>query len=614
MPRRRGTAIALAALLLALLCALLAFRPRPAPVARTASRPAHLPPPRFLPAPIRIPTGEVAQDADVPAGVEGRVVSAADGSPVGGAELTFAYADSSLGALTGPDGRFSFSPTDPGTYLLARVAAPGYRAFSTEWGDSPVAFTLRRGERIRGVVLALRPARSCPGTILDGAGAPVAGAQIHVWMPPTTAAASPEDQASDGKGGFEFPAIDGILVEARLQGAVVAREEVGYRALTSCSLRLRVRDPERDPGSIEGRVEGPDGRPVGGAMIEARATEWFRETVHSLARAQTGADGRFALAPLDDTRYDVAVTVQGRPAGSAEGVAVRTRDLLFRIAAAGALRGTVRDSRTGAPVTSFSLVLTAGSQRSVFTRYDAAGGFEVSDLPAGQYRAMAVGGGYAPSEVTPVAVRPGETTTVTFQLGRGSRVFGSVIDRQSRRPIVGAAVELEGRRAGAAALAPLSAAATTGADGRFQIDGAPPGRRSLFVSAAGHHGRILGGVDAAEGRDVGPVVVDLMPLAPGQLPRVEMVGIGSSLGLASDGLVIRQVMPGTPAADGGLVAGDVILEVDGTPLRGLAIEDAIQQIRGPEGSVVVLRVRRSGGGVQEISLTRRQVGIGTSRP
>src|SRR4051794_39956841 len=154
--RRKTVAVAVA--VVALLCGVLALRPHPAPVARTAARPARLPPPRFLPAPIRIPTGELSQDAAGAEGMEGRVVSAVDGAPIAGAELTFAYADSSLGAVTAGDGRFSFSPTDPGTYLLARVAAPGYLAFSTEWGDSPVAFTLRRGERIRGVVLALRPA------------------------------------------------------------------------------------------------------------------------------------------------------------------------------------------------------------------------------------------------------------------------------------------------------------------------------------------------------------------------------------------------------------------------------------------------------------------------
>jgi carboxyl-terminal processing protease len=91
------------------------------------------------------------------------------------------------------------------------------------------------------------------------------------------------------------------------------------------------------------------------------------------------------------------------------------------------------------------------------------------------------------------------------------------------------------------------------------------------------------------------------------------VGIGAVLSSAPDGLELRRVMPDTPAADAALAAGDVVLEIDGTVLKGMSIEDAIQRIRGPEGSVVTLRVRRAGGAVEEIPLTRRPVS-GPSRP
>lgn len=68
------------------------------------------PPIKLAPPPIQIPTGEGAGDADGPGSVEGRVVSALDGSAVPSAELTFAHGESSLSTQTGADGRFTFTP------------------------------------------------------------------------------------------------------------------------------------------------------------------------------------------------------------------------------------------------------------------------------------------------------------------------------------------------------------------------------------------------------------------------------------------------------------------------------------------------------------------------
>lgn len=213
--------------------------PAPGPVGRgpVVSRPV-----RLAPAPIQVPTGEVSRDPTGPGSVEGRVISTLDGSGVPAAELTFVHADALIAAHAGPDGRFTFTPARPGSYLLTRVAAPGYVAFSAGRGDSPVAFALRPRERIRGVLLALSPTRTCRGRVVDRSGAPTPRARLRVWMPPHLATAAPEDRETDEQGTFEFLAIDGVVLEAR-HAQAVARVEVGPRRSADCTVTLRLGPP-----------------------------------------------------------------------------------------------------------------------------------------------------------------------------------------------------------------------------------------------------------------------------------------------------------------------------------------------------------------------------------
>jgi C-terminal processing protease CtpA/Prc len=85
------------------------------------------------------------------------------------------------------------------------------------------------------------------------------------------------------------------------------------------------------------------------------------------------------------------------------------------------------------------------------------------------------------------------------------------------------------------------------------------------------------------------------------------VGIAAVLGMQPDGIIIRQVMPGGGAALAGIVPGDVILAVDGTGVEQMGFGDAVQLIRGPEGTVVVLTVKR-GQDTVTIPVTRKKLG------
>jgi carboxyl-terminal processing protease len=71
-------------------------------------------------------------------------------------------------------------------------------------------------------------------------------------------------------------------------------------------------------------------------------------------------------------------------------------------------------------------------------------------------------------------------------------------------------------------------------------------------------------------------------------------------------LRVVEVLPGSPALDAGLLADDVVISVDGTPLAGQTIDDAVRLIRGPRDSRVRLTIER-GGGSRELDITRRVI-------
>jgi len=72
-------------------------------------------------------------------------------------------------------------------------------------------------------------------------------------------------------------------------------------------------------------------------------------------------------------------------------------------------------------------------------------------------------------------------------------------------------------------------------------------------------------------------------------------GIGASVQLDELGrLVIAEPFIGRPAAEAGVLRGDVVLEVDGQSLRGLSLYESVALIRGEAGSTVVLTILREG--------------------
>ena len=67
-------------------------------------------------------------------------------------------------------------------------------------------------------------------------------------------------------------------------------------------------------------------------------------------------------------------------------------------------------------------------------------------------------------------------------------------------------------------------------------------------------------------------------------------GIGAYVGQEDGQFVIISPIRGSPADQAGIIAGDIVLEVDGTEITGMAEWEVISLIRGPAGSSVKLRI------------------------
>ncbi len=86
-------------------------------------------------------------------------------------------------------------------------------------------------------------------------------------------------------------------------------------------------------------------------------------------------------------------------------------------------------------------------------------------------------------------------------------------------------------------------------------------------------------------------------------------GIGVQIGVRDGKLLIIAPMEDTPGEKAGLMAEDEILEIDGKSTKGITVDKAADQIRGEEGTIVKLLIKRKNAPNKLYSVQRAKIDI-----
>jgi len=94
----------------------------------------------------------------------------------------------------------------------------------------------------------------------------------------------------------------------------------------------------------------------------------------------------------------------------------------------------------------------------------------------------------------------------------------------------------------------------------------------------------------------------------------EFDGIGAYVGVRDGQLTIIAPIPGSPAAEAGIRAGDIILEIDGVATDNLSLAEAVLKIRGAHGTSVRLLILHEGEPEpEEIEIIRGKIEVPSVR-
>ncbi|MEQ9453156.1 MAG: S41 family peptidase [Phycisphaeraceae bacterium] len=90
-------------------------------------------------------------------------------------------------------------------------------------------------------------------------------------------------------------------------------------------------------------------------------------------------------------------------------------------------------------------------------------------------------------------------------------------------------------------------------------------------------------------------------------------GIGAEVDMKEDRLRIVSPLEDSPAWKAGVLAGDMVLEIDGESTEGLSLRECVSRLKGLEGTDVTILVRHLSGEEAEITITRAVIKVATVR-
>jgi len=95
--------------------------------------------------------------------------------------------------------------------------------------------------------------------------------------------------------------------------------------------------------------------------------------------------------------------------------------------------------------------------------------------------------------------------------------------------------------------------------------------------------------------------------------RGEFGGLGIEVSMENGLVKVVSPIDDTPAARAGLKPGDLITHLDGDPVQGMTLPEAVEKMRGPVSSEIKLTIRREGRDPFDVKLTRATIKIQSVR-
>src|ERR1700732_3033218 len=96
-------------------------------------------------------------------------------------------------------------------------------------------------------------------------------------------------------------------------------------------------------------------------------------------------------------------------------------------------------------------------------------------------------------------------------------------------------------------------------------------------------------------------------------PRGECGELGIEVSMENGLVKVVSPIDDTPAARAGLKPGDLITHLDGEPVQGMTLPEAVEKMRGPVSSEIKLTIRREGRDPFDVKLTRATIKIQSVR-
>ena len=469
----------------------------------------------------------------------GKVVRAADGTPVEGAEVTAAsggWGWSEAMALTDAGGNFRLDGLEPGVYKA--------RAESDElMGRAEEQTILGLGETSAPVLVEAHPSLFVDGKIVTDAGKACEDGSLSL-----------KDHANSRDAWAQVEA-DGVV---RARGLLPGEFEVTIRCKGQIPAERYERVTLADKSLSGLRWEVAGGRAIRGLVVDAsgKAVEGVSVSANAKAdpskpRAQqtsawsqrTDGDGRFELGGLLAGEYEVTVSAWNPPRATPDKpipvslAADRdVDDMKIVLPASGELKGTVRDAQ-GRPVGKDVEVSLADGKRWNGIQVADDGSFRFESLAPGEYRVTANrkwepmrAPGTSDDDVQgeKVTIREGGVETVQLVVAGAAEKIAGVVRDEGGGPVADAFIEatIESDSATAAS----GGAARQGrwgsfwggtphlsdADGRFTLTDLSPGKHTLRAHRKGGGEAILEHVEsgsdvvltiAATGRMAGTVAL-----------------------------------------------------------------------------------------------------------